>query len=86
MDFISLIGNTATILALLMIGFCWVRAIGVVKLTIRKNVGITDAQTGEAKSWITKWSHRILPVLLLGAGNYTGARTAFAVWFILTSK
>ncbi|HEU0088434.1 MAG TPA: hypothetical protein VFQ77_12420 [Pseudonocardiaceae bacterium] len=86
MELMSLIGNTATILVLLMIGFCWVRAVGLVILTMRKNVGTSGAQTDEAKSWTTNWSRRVLSVGLLIVANYVGLRTAWAIWFILTSK
>ncbi|HEU0088763.1 MAG TPA: hypothetical protein VFQ77_14150 [Pseudonocardiaceae bacterium] len=86
MEFIGLIGSTATILTLLMVGFCWVRAVAAVKLTMRKNVGTSDAQIGEAKSCTTKWSRRVLSAGLLIGGNYAGVKAAWAIWFILTTK
>ncbi len=85
-EFISLIGNTATILALLMIGFCWVRAVGVVKLTMRRNIGTTGAQTDEAKSWTIKWYRHVFSAGLLGAGNLAGGKAALAVLFMLISE
>lgn len=77
MEYISLAGSTATIVTLVMISFCWVRSLGVIILTVRRNLGTADTKSG-----MVTHARVALPVLIVLYVNWKAVDAAFAMAFI----
>jgi hypothetical protein len=82
LEYVSLVGSTATVLTLVMVGLCWVRALGATKLTLSVNLGTAHVQ----EPWYVLWPRRIYGVLLVFGGNTIGAYAAIGIWSIVVAK
>lgn len=81
MEYISLVGSAATMVTLMMIGFCWVRSLAAVISTIGHNIGAADSHS----RWVVI-IRVVLPAVIVLIANYAAVDAAFAMMFIVISK